>query len=321
VSGTPEISLGDLIQAVARLGLTEAGAIREAAEVLGLPLGVRREAPPVQVIRPDPVRGTGEILEPTVIGGEASSAPGRPTAVPTAGDDLRVRNEGRVPPVPPAWAQAADTLRLAAAVASEPSPLLSPATTRALLAALVCGESASGPLDIERAIEILARGQALAEIPRLCLPTLRYGVQILVDRAAALLPYREDQQRVVADLRLLLPPDRVQVLRFAGNPLLAGPSTPHTWRVYVPPAAGTTVLVLSDLGLCRGEDLFEAAPVADWIDFAGRVRRAGARVTALVPYETRSWPAILRSRMTLVSWDRPTTVAEARTRSWRGAER
>lgn len=317
MSGPPEISLGDLIQAVARLGL-EAGAIREAAEILGLPLGSYRKAPQVQVIRPEPVRGAGTVPEPTVIGGSPISSP---AAVPVSGDELLVRNEGRVPPVPPSWVQSAKALRSPEPPVHlpEPPPLLSPATTRALLAALIRGEAASGPLDIEKAIEVLVHGRALTEIPRLCLPTLRYGVQILVDRAASLLPYRPDQQKVIADLRLLLPPDRVQILRFAGTPLRTGPGTPHTWRAYVPPAAGTTVLVLSDLGLCRGEELFEAAPLSEWIEFAERVHRAGARVTALVPYEARRWPAVLRKRMILVPWDRPTTVAEAQARRKRGA--
>ncbi|HEX7182767.1 MAG TPA: hypothetical protein VF756_13070 [Thermoanaerobaculia bacterium] len=318
MSQRTEVSLGDLLRAMDRLQISEPAAIRELASVLGLSFG----APPTKATEPAaPLPAQVPVLDIPSMPPEPEPAVAEPisvgpTRLPAAGDALEVVPESLVADVRPSWAGSVglletppeeDPLR-----SVEPPPLLTPATTRALLAALVAGAAEGGPIDVEKAIEVLARGWPLQVIPRRRLPTLRYGVQVLVDRGPALLPYRADQQRVVHDLRFLVGPDRVQVLRFSGDPFRAGPGTPRTWGPYAPPPAGTSVLVLSDLGLCRSSP--EGAPLAVWIDFAEWVGRSGCRLVALVPYDARSWPPALRARLRLIYWDRATTVAQVRTR-------
>jgi len=101
----------------------------------------------------------------------------------------------------------------------------------------------------------------------------------------------------------------VNILRFVGCPLW-GTGTGHrkTWNAYCPPLPGTVVLLLSDLSIGRPMFSTEAASVQEWLDFAIRVRRACCPLVAFVPYSPSRWPLRLVDMMTLVQWDRWTTV-------------
>lgn len=312
-----DTSLGDLLRARFALGLTDPGEIREVAALLGLPVG----APPPRIATPRSI-ASEEAVAPVQVESEVPRSPVAPPPFPSrapaapATSRLAVRLEDRVRVSPPAWFEEGPRLRREPEDdplrGVEPPPLLAPATTRALLAATVAGEAAGGDIDVDRAVDLLARGLPLPSIPRRPVPTLRFGVQILVDRSSSMLPYRADQRRVLAGLQRLAGPDRVQALRFAGVPWRAGPGTPRTWGPYRPPARGTTVLVLGDLGLCRGENLETEPVTAEWPSFVESLCRAGCRPVALVPYPPERWPAVLRTRMKLVLWDHATTLAQVR---------
>ena len=307
-----DIHLGDLLRAVAALHLSSPEEIREAAALLGLSGGTPQGSADAE---PQVEKGI-EVPTAAQHGRPAAPRPRPGTGSFAGGQDLSVHFEGRSSVAPPVWAGRGRRLEVASGEDPlqkvEPPPLLNPPTSRALLVAVASRQAAYGPVHFEQAVAALARAQPLANIPRRVLPTLRFGIQVLVDYSPSMLPFRADQQQVVRDLRKLIGQERLQVLRFEGLPWRAGPGTPRTWRPYASPAPGTSVLLLSDLGLCRGDTLEEVVPLSGWTAFADRLLRSGCRVAALVPHGPRLWPSLLRLRMQLFHWDRTTTVAAAR---------
>ncbi|MEV6176986.1 hypothetical protein [Streptomyces sp. NPDC052015] len=193
-------------------------------------------------------------------------------------------------------------------------PLLAPRSTAALLTVLLARVTRDGELDVERATEELAHARPLTAIPRLPLPTLRYGVQILADTSAAMEPFARDVEDVIGHVRALAGVAGTQVLRFADVPLRgAGPGPRTTWqRPYRPPRPGVRVLILSDLG--AGGSLLSPwrATEQEWRTTIDSIHQRGCEPVALVPLPERHWPDwAARTRLPMVAWDRGTTVGKA----------
>ncbi|WP_019069817.1 hypothetical protein [Streptomyces hokutonensis] len=192
-------------------------------------------------------------------------------------------------------------------------PLLAPRSTAALLTMMLARITREGELDVERATEELARARPLTAIPRLPLPTLRYGVQILADTSGAMEPFARDVEDVIGHVRAIAGVAGTQVLRFADVPLRgAGPGTRATWqRPYRPPRPGVRVLILSDLG-AGGPPLNPwRATEQEWRASVEVIRQRGCEPVALVPLPERYWPRWARGLLSMVTWDRGTTVGKA----------
>ena len=115
---------------------------------------------------------------------------------------------------------------------------------------LIATKTPEGPLDVPAIVEVLARRQVPERLPREAWPTLRFGVEVLVDTALPMRPFEGDQRQVAGRLRLVAGQQRTSVTYFADVPGRgAGPGPRRTWRPYEPPEQGTCVLVLSDFGL------------------------------------------------------------------------
>lgn len=214
----------------------------------------------------------------------------------------------------PEWST--DGRKLAECDEVRPGPsvptLFSPRQERSLITAIAIALAETGELDEERVVEQVARGEPLVKIPRRLRPTSHFGVQLLVDRGPRLEPLRDDQRTLRTALLRTVGVHRIQVLRFANFPDRVGPRTPRTWRRYAPPASGTVVLVITDLGLGWLGAMERAHSFDDWTDWADRVRSAGAHPVALVPHGPRHWPRSLQRRLRLVHWDRTTSVGSVR---------
>ncbi|NNB99118.1 hypothetical protein HI113_35020 [Corallococcus exiguus] len=190
-----------------------------------------------------------------------------------------------------------------------PSPLFVPAWQTGILTAALGVPRPEGPLDVPRMVPQLARRLPVRELPRRQVRSLRLGVQVLVDVSESMVPFAEDRKQLLACVRAVLGPDRVEVRQFAGVPSRgvrrrAGAAL----HPFEPPASGTPLLVLSDLGIGASVFSDELPDVEEWLHFAGVARRAGCRVVALVPYSSARWPRALRRRMHLLHWDRHTTA-------------
>ncbi|MGV9941455.1 hypothetical protein [Streptomyces sp. NPDC003401] len=192
-------------------------------------------------------------------------------------------------------------------------PLLAPRSTAALLTVLLARITRDGELDVERATEHLAQARPLTAIPRLPLPTLRYGVQILADGSSAMEPFARDVDDVIGHVRALAGVAGTQVLRFADVPLRgAGPGRRTTWqRPYRPPRPGVRVLILSDLGAGGSAVNPWRATEQEWRTTITAIHQRGCEPVALVPLPERLWPDWARGLLPMVAWDRGTTVGKA----------
>jgi hypothetical protein len=216
-----------------------------------------------------------------------------PSWLNEAGDSLASESNGGPPPPTPA--------------------LFGRVVRRGILSAVVSTLVPEGDFDLARIMHTLVARRPLARLPRLPIPTLRRGIQILIDRADAMSPFRQDQDDLIVALDDILADDRFEVLYFIGAPLRnvgAGPRS--AWQAWKAPAAPTPILVVTDLGI-GGSPLDEDRPQqAEWLRFEAAARNHGNLVVALVPYEALRWPPALLRVMSIVHWSERTTVGEIR---------
>ncbi len=191
--------------------------------------------------------------------------------------------------------------------------LLAPLARTAILTSALSTRAHEGALDVPKAVETLAQARPLKCLPRLPVPTLRRGIQLLVDVGEGMLPFAMDRAALVEAIHRLSP--QVDLKMFLGCPSRgagSGARLKKGWPRWRPPARGTVIVLLSNLALGGPRLSFERALPAEWLAFAEKARRAGCPVVAFVPYERRRWPRSLARAMVLVPWDRGTTAGLVR---------
>lgn len=194
-------------------------------------------------------------------------------------------------------------------------PLFFPRWVRGILSAALATNSVVGTLDVDRVVKILASGMCLKELPTLPSPTLSGGVQLLIDRSHAMLPFIGDQAKLHEEILRVVGKDRVTTLRFVGCPTRGAGSGPEmNWSPYEPPLHRTPVLLLTDLGIGRPMLSDERAGVAEWLKFARLAEKTNCQLVAFVPYAPSRWPQALLRYMTIIQWDRNTTATTVRNR-------
>ena len=159
----------------------------------------------------------------------------------------------------------------------------------------------------------LARGEYIERLPYLPGPTLRRGVQLLLDKSEAMLPFLHDEEWLEEQVENVVGLERIQVLQFVGCPSRgagAGPVT--TWKEYAFPNAGTVILMLTDLGIARPPMSVDKADEKEWLEFAIRAHQAGCPLVAFVPYLRWRWPQRLQAGIHIVPWDHHMTAAGVR---------
>jgi hypothetical protein len=192
-------------------------------------------------------------------------------------------------------------------------PLLEPGWTRAIISSALSTASDDGALNIDEIVDTIANLRPLLQLPRQPLPTMRRGVQILLDRSPALAPFARDQDWLTDEVLRIGGTDRVRVLDFH-----ACPTRPHTDDLgmdeptYSPPAPGTAVLVVTDLGIGRPRGWNDWADEAEWLNFAAILRKAGCPLVAMVPYPPARWPLAIARDIAILQFDRPTTASVVR---------
>ena len=318
-----EIWLGDLLRvfaeleptgeradAVARLLALRPASASPSARAPGTPGragGTPRPAPGPVVVLPPAAPAGGEAAGPSPLPGGALT-------------ELVATRTGSAAVQPPPWDAA--TAPMSAPDPGDPpspDPILPPLTRRGILSAALATRAPNGPPDLDRILDTLTRGAPLREIPRVQVPTLRMGAQVLVDSWAGMSPYTADRDQLLDGLRRILGPTRMEVLRFAGDPLRRAGAGPRTgWRPWRPPPPGTPVLVLSDLGIGGPPLDAERASVEAWVRFARGARDARCPVVALVPFGPARWPRALADAMLLVHWSERLTAGAVQRAVGRG---
>ncbi|MEU8761553.1 hypothetical protein [Streptomyces sp. NPDC048659] len=311
-----EIWLADVLRALEVAETDEARV--KAARMLGFaPAAVaEHSAPPPGPSRsaddpfprpfPDPAAGPGD--EPHGTPDTPGEAPesedvlaGLPLLRPVRGDQGPDEEAARRPPVEP-------LARPSGEYRPPPyEPLFVPRWTDAVIRALVARPVPEGPVDLDALIDALARCRPVTALPRLPVPTLRHGVQVLVDRGAGMQPFRRDQDELLRRVRAVVGPALVEVGYFSDAPQRGtGPGPRWTRTAYRPPQPGRRVLVLSDLGLGGPPGHQRRGTREEWTDFACLVRRAGCGAVALTPYARDRWANWMPRVLPLVGWDRTT---------------
>lgn len=189
-------------------------------------------------------------------------------------------------------------------------PLLVPTKVRALLSTLLATEVEEGPLDVQRLIASIARREPVTRLFRKRSPTLRRGVQVLVDRGASMSLFARDARWLARELQNVIGAPRVDLWLFADCPARGvGRPEDDEWSTYRAPASGTPVLLLTDLGI--GATAATRADAVEWEPFLAAVRAAACPVFVLAPYASHRWPP-LAQRIEALPWDRRVTVQLAR---------
>lgn len=324
------ISAGDLVAAFHRLVPGDDATRRAIADVLGV--GWEREEPP----RSEPPRPSPEPPPPPRWSEPAE--PPRPTTPPRSAEpDERSRSQevaSRLVQVrsasrqAPAWLDRAEPLempsRATQAAPAQVEPLFAPGYTRSILGIALANEIDSGEIDLESVVDGISRGRALREVPRLPVASLAHGVQLLLDRSEAMLPFLRDLPQIERWVRRTAGEDRVEVLRFAACPSRgAGAGSIRTrsdyWVRHRPPR-GVRVLCVTDLGIgepVRGQP---PATVEEWLEFHDRLHKAGCPLLVLNPYHPERWPPELAARIPILHWSRDANAGSA-ARAVRGARR
>jgi hypothetical protein len=182
--------------------------------------------------------------------------------------------------------------------------------TRALLVSALSTYSNFGPIDVEEIIRLISLYEPVREVPRRPWPTMVQGVQVLIDKSKALEPFYKDQANLKSAVRKVAGSDRTQTMEFVGCPSWGVRSAKSDdWSDYCPPPSGTTVLVITDLGILQNPYITDQAEVRDWLRFAAIIQEAGCSLVAFVPYPSSRWPKLLQNTMKIVQWDRTTSTS------------
>jgi len=302
-----DVGVGDVLDAWRLLGSQDVSTKRTIAAALGFSYEPAPAMPPPkpedQIPPPDkpPIAGRVDLpLHPIADAPAVLPIAVLEHTVPTSSDTV------------PAWRIVDDPVeeeqREHLHVVLRHQPLFDSTSSRAILTAACSIRGEEGDIDLDRLVALVAERKPILTLPRRAEPSLRAGVQILVDRTQGLAPFRRDVQLLTAQL-LGVAGRQSELLFFSGCPTLrAGAGRPSTWRAYKPPRPPTLVVVVSDLGLARdGTVVAEDA----WLEFLDRTDMAGCEVVVFAPYPLHRWPPRLRSRVRAIHWDRPTTVARA----------
>ncbi len=274
----------------------------ESTQRLGI-TGDTRLTPPLRTPLPSPER-TRSVTEEL----RAAARPrgeGRPTITTlesTAGSDA-----------PPAWLESVLPLKDDGETTPIPvAPIFAIGRARSILAASVSMRSADGPIAIRKLVEMLSRLEPVREMPRRPMATLRRGVQLLVDRWGGMEPYAQDVATVVDMIERVVGSPRTQVLWCSGAPLREVTTMSGALESWRPPARGTPVVIVSDLGIGGNLRTTGRTPVREWITLARRARGVGCPVIALVPFGEERWHPELVRAITHIHWDHRMTAGDVR---------
>jgi len=204
------------------------------------------------------------------------------------------------------WGQPALTVATTEQLSQLPPhiPLLPPRSTTVILQTLLGQPVPEGAVDVALTANQLAAQRPVFEMPRHERSSLRFGVQVLIDRGEGMEPFRRDQAELVGSIVRVFGRERVQLRYFSGSPFRAGAGPVWTWGRYRPPPPRTRVLILSDLGISARA---EAAP-ADWPALARLLSARRCDAVCLVPYTSAHWPPTRQRPFRLVTWDRSITA-------------
>jgi hypothetical protein len=194
--------------------------------------------------------------------------------------------------------------------APEYVPLLHQEWFRGIAGAMLATSQPSRDIDWRFLERRLVRGLPLEKLPWRSRPTLKRGVQVLLDCSESMQPFRRDGTELVASLGRLVGECRVRTWRFRLNPWQPARSQ---WKWLSPtPArfdAYTPLLVISDFGIAGSG----ATGLEPWLEALHQAELLRCPILALIPAPESSWPLWLRRVVPRAFvWDRETSAQSVR---------
>jgi hypothetical protein len=296
VTATP-IGIGDVLRAIRAIAPDDPTRWTSIADALGFV--------PVET-------ASGRDRPPVAPGDTAGRADARPREVVL--DSAAAQREASLPVLQPVERSGSEArpsflLHVEPLPVEQPAPasppalqsLLPAATGPSLLRAMVVVRGEQGPLDVDATVDLVARRRPVERLPLRRSFGTAHDVVVLQDLGPGMDALLEDVDQLIAGLRGVVGHPALRVGGFLGPPTGA--------LAKLGLHRGTVVVVITDLGLSRLAGPDERG-WQRWIELADVVARTGARATVLVPWPSERWPAEVAGRLTLVTWDHTTTVAD-----------
>lgn len=314
-----DVSLGDLVTALAALHPEDRATTEAIARLLGL-----AGTAPVQAAasKPPPTPPRKPAVPPPATSAATTTAAPPPLASQHIPSTLQKRESGSNPP---SVTVVPRTVEPGGSEENEPPPphesLLTPNWARAIVSLALSTPSGTGPIDVDAVIGRVARLDAVVELPRRPMLSIRLGVQLLLDRGDGMVPFARDVDDLAEEILHVAGMERTSILAFSGTPRREPYDVRRDDSVdYAPPPPRVPVLLVTDFGIGRDELSTDRATTQEWVEWMDEVRHAGCPIVAFVPYPRHRWPDPIAARATILQWDRTTSAGRVAT-SMRGAWR
>lgn len=236
---------------------------------------------------------------------------------PSSTERTFVESLPAAPPRAPVWSTQPARLDAAKPVPLPvPSPLFRVERERALLAATARRRRPDGGVDTEALADAIARRHFPRRLPRREVTSLRGGAQLIVDRSEWMQPFAVDIERIVERMHVVIGPLLQELVVDELPPFVRRPHEDETTE-WLPPAAGTALVVISDLGRVAGRR-GRRGPARAWRELL-HIAQATLDPVVIVPGRKSAYAevdAAFRDAM-LLGWDREARVAELSRRGHR----
>ena len=158
----------------------------------------------------------------------------------------------------------------------------------------------SSRIDVGHVVRRLAQGEWITQIPTESVRRWGVGLQVILDRSERLIPFYDDQDWFLEKLKRLVPPASIEVGIYneAWDAIRLVQRQSRT-REYRFPSAGTSIIVLSDLGA-----LSQSKVSATWTKWAASLADGDHRALAVVPCSPRRVSPHLRSLLQVIPWQK-----------------
>ena len=183
--------------------------------------------------------------------------------------------------------------------------LLRPQWFRGVAGAMLATSQPSRDIDWKFLERRLVRGLPIEKLPWQPRPTLKRGVQVLLDQSESMQPFSRDGTDLITRLRRLIGQRSVRTWSFQLDPWRPAASQ-WKWLSSAPQtfAADTPLLIVSDFGIARGG----ARGAEPWQEIVRRAEQRRCPIVALIPAPQSSWPEWLPQIAPYAFvWDRETS--------------
>ena len=253
--------------------------------------------------REEPAEPGGEVISDPAPGPDSEA---KPFPIPfwslerveeIAPVEAEPRPPAEQPPSPPL---APGSLQRLSGPRPTPEPIADDAALQAAFDRMLASRLPSRLLDVDAIVEAVGRGRGLDTLPFLTTPGWNPRLLLLVDRSRRLIPYWDDQDRVVQNLLDQLGDATVRVwgrIERRGGLWYGskGQGAPFP-RV----REGESVLALSDLGFLGTDRMRQT-----WSRWAHSLRPNAAGLAALVPVPGNRWDRPRAALWNAIDWGAP----------------